>query len=713
MKTTLFRIPNLQSRSAEPSKPWEVASLSFPTFKEKEEFRKWCAEDTTDYLFVSSFEGLNPHVRVSKSNEPFKMHGLIADYDAPLTDEQLLEGLARGSKPGFKPMYAHKTFSSGARVVWMFEEPVYVLPGVLKEFLHLLVKETKAKTLFPRMDEAIYKPDQYYAWFPGAVKFADQPIRTEAVHSVLSEAVEKSKKYRGEGEIHIPLDRVYAKVQEVYPGRWTGAFEEGLRGPLFWIEDNIDRTGAQVTKTGMISYSTRSTKGFMSWADLFGAGWVQEFVEDRYGGPLQTFWYDGKFYWKKDLEGNWRNSGKDDTRHDIVGSFGLSSCPDSRGDLSEADESMRRIRESRIVNGSLPALYDPRDIVVQNGERMLNISRIKVIQPEEGKHEWGQGFPWLAKFFDTAIEPHESLPYLMGWLKHFYCSALRGNLMPGQAVFVAGDVGLGKTFFGTEIVARLMGGGANASDYLVHGSTFNAELFNYAVWNVDDASSADSSEAHRHYSRMIKQGVANTRHSYHRKFMDQVTLEWRGRIIQTLNDDPESVQAVPHTDGSILDKISLFKFQAHGMFAAIKRGDIPRMLADELPHFAAWLRDWEIPEHVQGDMRYGVKSYHHPLLLAESRASSANHSFMEYLDVFLRQYKADHPEETSWKGPAIDLLLAFQNDAKLSGSVKMFISSSRHLGKMLANLSVIKGSGIKRLLKLDGITQWQIELPSD
>lgn len=149
------------------------------------------------------------------------------------------------------------------------------------------------------------------------------------------------------------------------------------------------------------------------------------------------------------------------------------------------------------------------------------------------------------------------------------------------------------------------------------------------------------------------------------------------------------------------------------MFESIKRSDIPAMLADELPHFAAWLRDREVSEHVVGDTRYGVKSYHHPLLLAESRASSANHSFMEYLDVFLRQFKADHPDETHWKGPAIDLLLAFQNDAKLSGSVKMFISSSRHLGKMLANLSVIKGSGIKRRLKLDGITQWQIELPSE
>jgi hypothetical protein len=710
VNTTLFNIPNLTSRSVKPVRPWELPAPSLPAFAEKEEFRRWCAEENTDALFVSAFEGLNPHTRVSKSNEPYKMHGLIADYDAPVTDEQLLEGLASETVTGYRPMFAHKTFSSGVRVIWMFEEPVYVLSGVLKPFISLLVKETKAKTLFPRLDDAILKPDQYYAWFPGAIKFADQPIRTEAVHSVLSDAVEKARKYQGEGEVKIPMDRIYAKIQEVYPGRWTGAFEEGMRGPLFWIEDNIDRTGAQVTPTGMISYSTRANKGFMTWADLFGAAWVQEYIEDRFGGPLQTFWFDSKFYWKKDIEGYWRNAGKDDTRHDIVGLFGLSSSPDGRGELSEADESMRRIRESKIVHGSIPALFNPRDIVVQDGKKMLNIAKTKVIQPEEGHHEWGQEFPWLARFFDTAIEPGEALPFLMGWLKHFYMSGLQGNLMPGQAIFIAGDVGLGKTFFGTEIVAKLMGGGANASDYLVHGSQFNAELFEYAVWNVDDASSADSAEAHRHYSRMIKQGVANTRHSYHRKFMDQVTLEWRGRIIQTLNDDPESIQAVPHTDGSILDKISLFKFKAHTSFKEIKREDIPQMLARELPHFAAWLRDWEVPERVQGDMRYGVKAYHHPMLLEESKASSRVTSFIEYLDVFLQQYKADHPSEEHWKGSAIDMLLAFQNDAKLSTSMKMFVPNAQALGRMLRNISVMQGSGVRRLNFLNGILQWQIDL---
>ena len=170
---------------------------------------------------------------------------------------------------------------------------------------------------------------------------------------------------------------------------------------------------------------------------------------------------------------------------------------------------------------------------------------------------------------------------------------------------------------------------------------------------------------------------------------------------------------MPHTDGSILDKISLFKFKSHEMFRRIDRDEIPAMLARELPHFAAWLRDWTIPDHVLGDERYGVKSYHHPLLLAESKASSSVHSFREYMDEFLLQYREDHPTETHWKGSAIKLLLAFQNDAKLSSSMKMFIPNSRHMGRMLASLATMEGSKVKRSLLLNGITQWKIELPRD
>jgi hypothetical protein len=141
MKTTLFSLPNLSSGNIVAVKPWEIKD--WPEFpKSKDAFKDWVSADTTEGYFVSAYEGVNPHGRVNKSNAPWKMHGLIADYDALVTREEIVDGLARRTRTGFKPMFAHRTISGNCRVIWMFEEPIAILPGVLKEFLGLLIKET-------------------------------------------------------------------------------------------------------------------------------------------------------------------------------------------------------------------------------------------------------------------------------------------------------------------------------------------------------------------------------------------------------------------------------------------------------------------------------------------------------------------------------------------------------------------------------------------
>ena len=57
---------------------------------------------------------------------------------------------------------------------------------------------------------------------------------------------------------------VAEKVGAVYGHRWTGDFDVGCRGPLFWIDDGIDREGCQVAEDGMICYSDRAGRGFAS-----------------------------------------------------------------------------------------------------------------------------------------------------------------------------------------------------------------------------------------------------------------------------------------------------------------------------------------------------------------------------------------------------------------------------------------------------------------
>jgi hypothetical protein len=117
---------------------------------------------------------------------------------------------------------------------------------------------------------------------------------------------------------------------------------------------------------------------------------------------------------------------------------------------------------------------------------------------------------------------------------------------------------------------------------------------------------------------------------------------------------------------------------------------------------------WTPPEITKGSERYGVKSYHHPILLQESRSSSGSHEFSEFLDLYLKQYSKDHPEATEWAGTATELLLAFQNDASLRDSVKMFVPTSRALGRMLASLSSTDERLKRRIVR--GTTIWKITL---
>ena len=254
MKTTLFSLPNLSSGNITPVKPWEIKD--WPKFpKTKDAFKDWVSADTTEGHFVSAYEGINPHGRVNKTNAPWKMHGLIADYDAVVTREEITEGLARRTRTGFKPMFAHRTVSGNCRVIWMFEEPISLLPGVMKEFLGLLIKETNAKNLFPGLDDNIQRPEQYYCWMPPAITFGETPIKVNAIHNLLGQAVERARKYRGEGEAAIPLDKVFERLQATYPGKWMGPFEVGARGPAFWNPESINPTAAIVTETGMVAFS--------------------------------------------------------------------------------------------------------------------------------------------------------------------------------------------------------------------------------------------------------------------------------------------------------------------------------------------------------------------------------------------------------------------------------------------------------------------------
>jgi hypothetical protein len=70
-----------------------------------------------------------------------------------------------------------------------------------------------------------------------------------------------------------------------------------------------------------------------------------------------------------------------------------------------------------------------------------------------------------------------------------------------------------------------------------------------------------------------------------------------------------------------------------------------------------WLLNWDPPDHVLGDSRYGVQTYCEASLFEAARHSSSAYSFLEVLLKFFEGQTSD-----VWTGSATELLSAMLND---------------------------------------------------
>ena len=108
---------------------------------------------------------------------------------------------------------------------------------------------------------------------------------------------------------------------------------------------------------------------------------------------------------------------------------------------------------------------------------------------------------------------------------------------------------------------------------------------------------------------------------------------------------------------SLLDKVMLFKV------ATVERDfiDAADRIRAELPFFAGFLRDYQIPGHCRGDARFGVKCYHHAELLEEARQSGRTAGFAELLEIFRRSFFSNGGKD-EWTGSATLLLSEMMAD---------------------------------------------------
>jgi hypothetical protein len=631
-----FALPNLNWLDVT-----EVDPPSLPKMEEypesKTEFREWCNSKSTQHVFYSAVEAVDPTHRVTVDNPAYKMHGLVVDYDAT-SPQSAVDLIPENGATGMLPRWVTRTYSNHRRVIWEFEKPILVdNEEITDRFMALLAKELKVKNVLPNPDSSSFKRAQYFELGTDWQEIKGwNPVPSSTLEYLFVKAATQ-KQIKSDGPT-IPMERIAAEVEARWPGRWHGEFVEGARGPLFWIEDGIDRVGCQVGEFGMICYSERAGKSFLHWGEILGQDFVKEFEAERIGNAAEGIWFDGQRYWRKTENDQWRARTKDDTIMWLKGQ-NVSASAITKGMASDAEKVLLTAQDLREVKGAAPIVHDSREVVHINGERYLNISAIKLMEPAD--HGTPADFPWLYEFFNNIwADPKEvQRDYFLAWFQHYYRSAHAGRPQQGQAVIIAGPPSSGKTFLNHHIIGKVMGGASDATDYLMGKTNFNKENAEVALWAIDDTRGASSWENKAAFSAAIKKHVANPQVRVEGKNQNAFTLPWKGRIVITCNTDEESLEITPQLNSTIKDKIMLFFW---GLWQAkfLPNSGSEAVVAAELPYFLHWLLNWKAPAGViNGDNpRYHVNPYHHPKMLLHAHDSSPSARLAELLDEWRVQF---------------------------------------------------------------------------
>ena len=167
----------------------------------------------------------------------------------------------------------------------------------------------------------------------------------------------------------IPINTVAEEVDSRYPNRWVGDFEIGSRGPLFWIDDGINRDGCQVVEDGIVCYSDRAGKGFMSWRDIFGAQFVKDYEEKKLAVLLDEYWFNGRSFFKVLF-----NSAVSIPRDQLILEFkqaGFSPKPRKNQPLSEVEAAILTVSNQNRIDEIAPVVFSKDRVVSYNGHRIL------------------------------------------------------------------------------------------------------------------------------------------------------------------------------------------------------------------------------------------------------------------------------------------------------------------------------------------------------
>ena len=698
-----FSIENLKSSTVAPSPaPWKFKNSAPYDEMDKEKFRAWCAKPDTHHSFLSGVEALVPTLRVSsnKDNPPRRLHALIVDYDG-MTPDDPLDLIMRKSKANHPPTWLIISRGHKVKLVWEFEAPITLCDKKHADKLMASIgTQLSASSYFAQLDPSSYDSGIYneigreWQKVPGS-----KPLPLALLQLWDFNVFSKMRATKRSKALDIPIEKIAAAVAQMWPGR-VKDFTPGKHCLRFWDPVSDNENGCMITEEGIRVYVPHD-KPFMAWADIPGLGrsFVENHRSEKFEEALNDCYFDGKDFWLKNADTDSYLSYNPNMFGKKLNTLGFSSVKGRDETASPADVMMVKIAELNRVNKVLHYIYHKPGLIIKaNGERILNISTVRVVEP--GAPLCPPGTPWndeacrqafpfihhtITCQFTTQkdlLEGRENntldpqLRYMLAWLSVYYRQAYSLEPGQGQALFLCGPKDMGKTFFAQVILGRLMGGFADGGLYFTGVQPWTEELTRAGIIAIDDDEGAVDYKAYRVFQSRIKQYVAKGTIITNGKYLATGTVPLLNRVITLLNDDPVSKRILPGLDTTIRDKVSflMLKNARNTMFSS-SRAENDRRVQAEIPAFARWLLDHKVPDDL-ADRRFGVVAIHHVDLIAVAAMQGYGQEVLEVLDSVMS------PAKTNFKGTARDLLCLL---SAVSTEIERHLTSNK-LSNVLAAL---------------------------
>lgn len=309
----------------------------------------------------------------------------------------------------------------------------------------------------------------------------------------------------------------------------------------------------------------------------------------------------------------------------------------------------------------------------------------------------------------------EQAMFFCYWLAIALRSLRRGDFRPGQVVVLAGPPQCGKSLLQAMITEILGGRQANPMRYMMEDTAFNKDLAGAEHWPIEEPRTSTDTRTRIQFGNTIKECFNNRDFSIHGKGKEAITLRIFRRGTISLNDDPDLLMVLPPLNGSVDDKMMLFRCshvqEAIAFANAGGEQDQTKLwqaFMAEVPAIRAWLLQCfkRVPAKWR-DNRFGIVAYHHDDLRKELASFTSEVRLLNIID---EAFFSDREAFTKKEGRAMALEKELRQSA-VGFEADKLLRFANQFASLLGKLTKVHPERVSKSV-IDGYTIWTIHPPS-